>query len=117
LKLKAAGRGREAHAPLLLQSNGMVWGRASHDRPFRRAVIDAGQNPAQVSIYALRHSSIVRQLRANVPIRVVAVVHDTSVTMIESHYSKEIASVSDDLTRAAMLDLNEPGDNVVTLTR
>jgi integrase len=79
LKLKAAGRGREAHAPLLLQSNGTVWGRASHDRPFRRAVIDAGQNPAQVSIYSLRHSSITRQLRANIPIRIVAVCHDTSV--------------------------------------
>jgi hypothetical protein len=100
-----------------MQSNGTVWGRASHDRPFRRAVIDAGQNPAQVSIYSLRHSSITRQLRANIPIRIVAVCHDTSVAMIEAHYSKEIASVSDDLTRAALLDLSTPaGGNIVPLT-
>ena len=33
-------------------------------------------------MYALRHSSIVRQLLANVPIRVIAAGHDTSVAMM-----------------------------------
>jgi integrase len=113
LKLKAAGKGREAHAPLLLQSNGMVWGRASHDRPFRRVVVNAGQDPDQISIYALRHSSIVRQIKANVPIRIVASVHDTSVIQIEKNYSKQIASVADDLVRPTLLDLSDKASKVV----
>ena len=58
-----------------------------------------------MTIYALRHTSIVRQLLANVPIRVVAVNHDTSVVMIEQTYSKHIAAHSDEITRGVMLDL------------
>ena len=42
------------------------------------AVAAAGLDPHEVTIYALRHSSIVRQLLAGVPVRVVAVNHDTS---------------------------------------
>jgi hypothetical protein len=48
-------------------------------------------------MYALRH---VRQLLANVPIRVVAMLHDTSVAMIEKTYSKYIADHADVLTGA-----------------
>ena len=55
----------------------------------------AGLDPAEVTIYALRHSSIVRQLLANTPIRVVATLHDTSVVMIERTYSKFITDHSD----------------------
>ena len=36
-----------------------------------------------MTAYALRHSSIIRALLAGVPVRVVAVNHDTSVTMLE----------------------------------
>ena len=43
-----------------------------------------------VTIYALRHTSIVRQLLGGVPTRVVAAGHDTSVAMIERHYSTHI---------------------------
>ena len=41
-------------------------------------------------MYCLRHSSIVRMLLRNVPIRLVASLHNTSVAMIEKHYSKYI---------------------------
>ena len=58
-----------------------------------------------MTIYALRHSSIVRQLLAGIPIRVVAITHDTSVAMIEKNYSAHLGSHTDDLTRAVMLDL------------
>ena len=37
----------------------------------------------EITIYALRHSNIVRQLLAGVPVRVVAVNHDTRIRMIE----------------------------------
>jgi hypothetical protein len=55
-------------------------------------------------MYALRHSSVVRQLLAAVPIRVVAVNHDTGVAMLERTYSRYIADHADAMTRAAMLE-------------
>jgi hypothetical protein len=45
-------------------------------------------------MYALRHSSIVRGLKANLPIRLVAALHDTSVEMIEKHYSAFIVDAA-----------------------
>ena len=76
----------------------------------------AGLEPAKVTIYALRHSSIVRQLLANTPIRVVATLHDTSVVMIERTYSKFITDHSDALSRRALLDTTRlVGENVVAL--
>ena len=43
------------------------------------------------------------QIKANVPIRIIAVSHDTSVRMIELHYSSEIADFADEIARGAML--------------
>ena len=57
-----------------------------------------------MTIYALRHSSIVRQLLAGVPVRVVAANHDTSVVMIERNYSRYISDHADAVARAALLD-------------
>ena len=71
-----------------------------------------------MTIYALRHSSIVRQLLANTPIRVVAVQHDTSVVMLERTYSKYIADHSDALSRRGLLDTaRRLSENVVVLKR
>ena len=58
----------------------------------------------EITIYALRHSNIVRQLLAGVPVRVVAVNHDTSIRMIERTYSRYIGDHADALTRMALLD-------------
>ena len=55
--------------------------------------------------YALRHSSIVRGIRANLPIRLVASSHDTSVSMIERHYGHFIADGLDDMAAAAVVSL------------
>lgn len=55
--------------------------------------------------YALRHSSIVRGIRANLPIRLVAALHDTSVEMIERHYAKWIVDGLDDLAARAVVSL------------
>jgi integrase len=67
--------------------------------------------------YALRHSSIVRMLLNGVPVRVVASHHDTSIAMIEKHYSRYITDVSDVLTRRTLLDFGSPasGNNVVPI--
>ena len=69
-----------------------------------------------MTLYALRHSSIVRALLAGVPARVVAVQHDTSVLMLERTYSAYILDHSDTVARRALLDTAEPPtDNVVAL--
>lgn len=73
-------------------------------RPFQRAVADAGL-PASTIPYALRHSSIVRGLRAGLPIRLVAALHDTSVVMIERHYSRYITEGLDELVARAVVPI------------
>jgi integrase len=68
--------------------------------------------------YTLRHSSIIRQIRSNVPLRVIAFNHDTSVAEIERTYARYLNNASDDLTRKALLaDDTVPMDNVVKLAR
>jgi integrase len=65
----------------------------------------AGRCGVTASMYSLRHSSIVRQLLAGVPIRVIAVAHDTSVGMIEKNYSPHIVDFTDTIVRGALLDV------------
>ena len=120
--LKQEAQGRAPDAPLLLRANGERWGhgRSRHHRDDFRAVVEAaGLDPDEVTLYALRHSSIVRQLLANVPIRIVATLHDTSVKMIERTYSRHIASHSDEIARRALLETAEQqsGPNVVPLAK
>lgn len=68
--------------------------------------------------YAMRHSSIVRGIRANLPIRLVAAVHDTSAQMIERHYAKWIATGLEELVAKAVVPLvPDEGGNVVSLAR
>ena len=121
-KLKAAARGRADDAPLLVHSDGTPWGRNPGQRYHRHVaevVTAIGLDPDVVTMYALRHSSIVRMLLRNVPIRLVASLHNTSVAMIEKHYSKYITEHSiDDITRAGLLSEPTPAaDNVVALVR
>jgi hypothetical protein len=54
---------------------------------------------------ALRHSGIARGIRANLPIRFVAALYDTSVTMIERHYGRYIADGLDELAGRAVVPL------------
>lgn len=72
-------------------------------RPWALIRISAGLS--DVIPYALRHSSIVRGLRANLPIRLVAALHDTSVTMIERHYGRYIADGLDELAARSVVPL------------
>ena len=119
-RLKAAAKGRAEHAPLLLQGDGTPWGDnpgASYHREVKKIVAAIGADP-DATMYALRHSSIVRMLKVNVPIRLVASLHNTSTKMIEKHYSKYITEHSDDISRHALLHHEPPAaDNVVALPR
>jgi integrase len=117
-RLRAAANTRSAGSPLLLKGDREPWRKGNHRLPFMRTVRRAGLNPAEVTIYALRHSNIVRQLLAGVPVRVVAVNHDTSVTQIERTYSRHIGDHADALARRALLDVSDdqPGEKVVPIT-
>jgi len=117
-RLRLAGRHRAADAPLLAKPNGQAWRRSDHTRPFQRAAENAGLDPAVVTVYALRHSHIVHQIIAGVPLRVIAATCDTSVTMIEKTYSEFITDHTDDLTRSALVDFTQPtAKNVLPLAR
>lgn len=111
--------GRDGDAPLLertrlRQLTGGVdrwvpgergpWQKASEfDRAWK--VIRERSGMPDVIPYALRHSSIVRGLKANLNIRHVAALHDTSVVMIERHYGRYISDGLEDMARAAIVPL------------
>jgi hypothetical protein len=108
--LRQAAAGRAPHAPLLDKIRKL-------SERFSAATKQLGLDP-DATPYALRHSSIVRMLLANIPVRVTASHHDTSVEMIERHYSRYITDVSDTLTRRTLLDFDAPvtATNVVSIT-
>jgi integrase len=113
-RLRLAARERATDAPLLLRANGMPWARLDHAAPFASSAARAGLSG--VTMYALRHSNIVRHLLAGVPIRLVAVNHDTSVLMIEKSYSAHISDHADAISRRALLDIATPvAANVIKL--
>jgi integrase len=104
-RLCAAATARLDISKLLVNRHAEPWEAGDHSEPFKRVVKAVGLDPAEVTLYALRHSSVVRQLLRNVPIRIVAVNHDTSVAMLEKTYSRYIGDHSDAIARAALLDV------------
>lgn len=116
--LAPALAGRPPTAPLLerwrhRQVGPMRWEREARGpwqapsemaRLWKQAVMDAALPVATIP-YGLRHSSIVRGLRAGLPIRLVAALHDTSVAMIERHYSRWITEGLDELVARAVIPI------------
>lgn len=123
-RLRSLAAGRAGHEPLLMRwhhrqvaaeggSRVGVWERVER-RPWQHAAeltrawhraLAAAELPGDLVPYSLRHSSIVRALRAGLPVRLVAAVHDTSVAMIERHYSPFIVDQSEELLRRALVPL------------
>src|SRR5215472_6127269 len=103
--------GRNDHdAPLLRQADGSPWGDKPH-RFYQRdiiAVVASIGLDRSTTLYALRHSAIVRMLLRNVPIRLVAALHDTSVQQFEKNYSRFISEHVDEIARAALLEPATP---------
>lgn len=116
--LKPATADRKDHEPLLerwrwKQSAPTQWERDRRGpwssasellRPWK-AVVARAELPSGLVPYCLRHSSIVRGLRAGLPIRLVAGLHDTSTAMIEAHYSRFIVDAMDELAARAIVPL------------
>jgi len=118
-RLQQAAGDRARTELLLLRADGTRWqpAKADYRLPFIRAVTRVRLDLATVTLYSLRHSSIVRALLAGVPTRVVAAQHDTSVPMLERTYSQHILDHSDAVARRGLLDLIGPAGNVVPLSR
>jgi hypothetical protein len=121
-RLQMLTRDRVPTAPLLMRpvtarSPGGRWKRSNQDDHFEEIVARCGlTDPDKITFGALRHSSIVRQIKTNVPIRIIAVNHNTSVAKIESNYSAFIGDHTDAITRAALLDASKPtAGNVVPI--
>ena len=84
------------------------WGNATEMSRTWSSVLEKAGLPSDLVPYALRHSSIVRGLRVNLPVRLVAALHDTSTAMIEAHYSAFIVTALDELAALAAVSLVTP---------
>lgn len=102
--------------PKWVRENRGPWTNAAElTRPWLEILAEAGL-PQSVVPYALRHSSIVRQLRKALPVQLVAKAHDTSAAIIERHYAAAIVDALDDLSAAAVIPLvPERTDNVLPM--
>jgi integrase len=119
-KLRQAAQGRSAEALLLQRSGGRPWGddaSAIYREPVQKIVKAMGLDPAVVTMYALRHSSVVRMLLASWPIKLVADLHDTSASMIEANYSKNIIEHAEGYARVLLQPEALAADNVFPLAR
>src|SRR5262249_25361264 len=99
---------------------GSDWGKdpsANYRRDVREVFTAIGEDPDEVTLYMLRHSSIVRMLLRNIPIRLIAALHNTSVGQIERNYGKHITEHhSDDVSPIGRLSEPVPAaENVVPL--
>ncbi len=117
--LKPATNGRKGHEMLFLRPDlrpiGVgKWERGDKPRPwaspaeFARPwalVVARADLPANLTPYSLRHSSILRGLRAGLPTRLVAQLHDTSSVMIERNYSHHISDALSELAERAIVPL------------
>ncbi|MHC2530587.1 site-specific integrase [Bradyrhizobium diazoefficiens] len=93
LRTRAMARG--ANRPLFDR----IWNLSLRFRVvLKRLGLDESLSP-----YTMRHSSIIRAIRANVPLRLIAFHHDTSVVEIERTYARYLNGASDDF-RVGLLD-------------
>ncbi|KAF0121089.1 MAG: integrase family protein [Xanthobacteraceae bacterium] len=120
-RLAPAINGRQGSEPLLerwrhkqmtptewVRDRRGAWTTASElTRPWA-AILERAGLDASVIPYALRHSSIVRGLRAGLPTRMVAAIHDTSAAMIERHYGAFVLDITEELARRALVPLASP---------
>ena len=115
------GRGKKA--PLLRKADGTAWGKSEHSRRFDNVIANVkldykpveGEN---VTLYALRHSAIVRELMMATPLSIVAQTHDTSEAEIRRTYAAHLTDHTDAITRKALVSFRStlPTENVVSIT-
>ena len=102
-ELKQAAKGRAPDAPLLMRSDGTEWDPKVKEHLQTPFAAIAARLKLDVTMYCLRHSSIVRALLAGVPAQLVAANHDTSLAMLAKTYARYIGHHGDDVARRALL--------------
>jgi integrase len=89
-----------------------IW---NFSRKFRMVLERLGMD-LTLTPYTMRHSSIIRQIRAGTPLRIIAFGHDTSVREIERVYARYLNDAADDLRKGMLTETeHETVDNVVKL--
>jgi len=83
---------------LFTRADGKPWSKETWNDPIRKSA-SAGQLPAGITSYVLRHSTITDLVMARLPLLTVAQISGTSAEMIEKHYGH--------LARAAATDALE----------
>jgi integrase len=121
--LKCEAGTRPKDAPLLTRSTGLHWGNepwgtpdsddgmANHYGPLVKDVVaklGLTSDEGDVTLYALRHSSITRLLLAGKSDVMVAKVHDTSPQMIRQHYAHRLDKHIGDSIRDALFVRPDP---------
>ncbi len=86
----------------------LPWRDAFEMTPFWKATLERAKLPAEIEPYRLRDASIIRALRAGLPLRLVAAQHDTSAPMIEKHYAQHVNDAMADLARNAVVAIVAP---------
>lgn len=126
-RLQPLLQGRAGREPLLLRwvmkrvggAEGWIrdkrrpWGPAFEVGDFWEKTLAAAGMDGETIMYAFRHSSIVRGLVAGLPVRLVAALHDTSVVMIEKHYSAYITDATEDIVRRHVLTIGAVAPHLV----
>ncbi len=121
-RILPAIEGRDENEPLLLRwsyrktggpgnwtkDKRQAWRRADEIGELWAKTVTLAGIPTDTVMYALRHSSIVRGLKKNLPVRLVAALHDTSVEMIEKHYAAHIIDMTEEMARQTLMPFGEP---------
>lgn len=111
-RLRLVSVGKAQSEPLM---PGNSWRNDHHTWKFTRIVKAIGEDPKLITSYALRHTHITNQLLSNLPVQLVAKLHDTSALQIERHYAAYIADGTDDLVRRSMRSFEPTTGNVVSM--
>jgi hypothetical protein len=104
-RLAHEAEGRAPDDLLLTRSDGQSWGEnasVNYRVDFAAIVAACGLDP-KITVYSLRHSSIVRCLLAGIPARVVCARHDTGLASLERNYSRFISEHADQYARQGLL--------------
>jgi integrase len=116
-RLRVVAGDRPVTEPLLLRPDGQPWRHSDESQRFADAVTAAGQDATAITAYALRHSWILGRLKHGMPVRLVAQLSDTSLAMLERHYSVSIGKGVRDMQRDALPNVEPATADVVQLHR
>jgi len=85
--------GRMPNLPMLARAGGKAWNKDAWKKPIKAAV-KAAELPEEITLYALRHSTITDLVHGGLDLLTVGQVSGTSQRMIEKHYGHLVSEQS-----------------------